>query len=295
MTDTTPSPDPGDTGSVLRRAESIWGSVDDLFDRFDARQWAEPHGEHWVFADVPYHLGYFDREMIADHIGNDTDPEGPAVFRTIGDVDSWNDRHFDARRDPSVDGALDRMREGRAAVLDAVASAGDDTTAFLPLPGIGATTIDGALATLVMHTWNHFVEARIRSGIDVRADPEVTSLAIRSNLGFMPVGLNRRAATSTDLSICFEVRGIGAFGVEVSDGDCQVTSERPARPQLTLRFPDEGAFASVFNGIGNPMLMTMNGKLRVKGLSRLPTFARLFPPPTPDTVLGPAGTFSLVG
>ena len=276
---------------LLARAESIWGSIDDLFSHFDETQWAKPHGKDWTFADVPFHLGYFDREMIAERIG--TAGDDLPVFQTMADLDAWNDEHFATRSGSAVEVALGQMRAGRAAVRDAVASADAGASAFVSLPGLGATTIEVALTSLVTHTWNHFIEAQVRSGVDIRAERDVTALAIRSNLGFMPVGLDRAAAQTSELTVCFDVGGVGAYTVEVTDGECHVDDGAPADADLTMRFPDERAFGSMFHGIKNPMVMMFTRQMRVKGLGKMGAFGKLFPQPAPDTVLGPPGSFSL--
>ena len=85
-----------DLAVLTAQLESLWGNLDELFAGMEASDWDRPHGKLWRFSDIPFHLAYFDREMIADPITRGaTVPEGEqTVFTTLGDLDSWNDERF---------------------------------------------------------------------------------------------------------------------------------------------------------------------------------------------------------
>src|SRR5262249_40949698 len=50
---------------TMGQLEELWGHLDTLFDAIEtAGDWGHQHGPNWTFADVPYHLAYFDRELV---------------------------------------------------------------------------------------------------------------------------------------------------------------------------------------------------------------------------------------
>jgi hypothetical protein len=54
--------------SRMAQLEEIWATFDELFASFEPEDWSRRHGPDWIFADVPYHMYFFDQEFIADAI-----------------------------------------------------------------------------------------------------------------------------------------------------------------------------------------------------------------------------------
>jgi hypothetical protein len=55
---------------------------DTIFDSLTASDWRRTHGKHWVIADVPYHLSYFDRDLVLSALKWPGPIEAPSVRHT---------------------------------------------------------------------------------------------------------------------------------------------------------------------------------------------------------------------
>ena len=96
--------------------ESIWADLDEVLSRVEGPAWTNKHGRHWTFRDVPYHLSYFDEEIIAEPIERGADvPEGEQqVLATIAELNAWNDAHLANRPlDKSPQELIAAMHEAR--------------------------------------------------------------------------------------------------------------------------------------------------------------------------------------
>src|ERR1700687_5306559 len=85
---------------LVSQLEELWADFDVLFSAIQrGEDWGHKHGPDWTSAGVPYHLAYFDRELIAR--GLEYGPNYPAAeqeaYPTMADVNAWNAREF-ARR-----------------------------------------------------------------------------------------------------------------------------------------------------------------------------------------------------
>src|SRR5204863_8166390 len=73
----------------------LWQGLDALFERIGRDGWSRRHGKDWTFADVPFHLAYFDAEVPCDRIEPRT--TGQPIMRTLRELNAWNEAHFAAR------------------------------------------------------------------------------------------------------------------------------------------------------------------------------------------------------
>jgi hypothetical protein len=103
----------------LADLEDLWRCLDELFASLAADDWSRRYGKHWTFADVPYHLGYFDHDIVAYSIerGPDLPTAEQWVARSNSEVRIWNERMF-ARRthDQHVVQSLAQMQASRDAI-----------------------------------------------------------------------------------------------------------------------------------------------------------------------------------
>ena len=85
--------------AVTAQLESLWADYDDLFASFNAEDWQRQHGTDWTLADVPYHLAYFDHEVIAYPLAAGAGlPEVDRIeLDSIAALHRWNANQF-ARR-----------------------------------------------------------------------------------------------------------------------------------------------------------------------------------------------------
>ncbi len=76
--------------------ETLWAAVDSFYNRFSPQDWSRKHGKEWTFADVPYHLAYFNQTVI-DGIGNDNNQHSK---RTLQELNAWNSAQYAVCRYP---------------------------------------------------------------------------------------------------------------------------------------------------------------------------------------------------
>src|SRR4051812_29775296 len=85
---------------ILGQLDELWGHLDTLFDTIEAKgEWERGHGPDWTFADVAYHLAYFDAELIVRGLGLGPDyPEDQQErYATTDEINAWNARQFAKR------------------------------------------------------------------------------------------------------------------------------------------------------------------------------------------------------
>jgi putative sterol carrier protein len=73
--------------------------------------------------------------------------------------------------------------------------------------------------------------------------------------------------------------------MRIADGACVLAEGAVARPDLAFRMtPDIFNLAMIRRAI-NPITAIFTGKVRIRGLTRMPRFQRLFPQPDLDQPL----------
>jgi hypothetical protein len=282
-----------DLADLTAQLESLWGNLDELLGGMEPSDWDRRHGKLWTFRDVPFHLAYFDREMIADPItsGSAVPSDEQTVFTTLGELDTWNDQHFAERpAGLSVDAALAPMRDARQSVRNAISGLEDEQladAAFSPLPGSGWIDIAGVLMLAQLHTWNHFVEAKIRlRRPGPQPDPAVVHNAIHATISAMPMALNTALAQEPFVAqMTVGGPGGGEWTITVNGRRCRVDPAGTDNADITMVFRDAEAFAASTLKITNPMLLMLTRRLSVKGKRNMSRFAKLFPTPRSDTPL----------
>jgi putative sterol carrier protein len=73
--------------------------------------------------------------------------------------------------------------------------------------------------------------------------------------------------------------------MRVAEGACVLVEEAAQGPDLTFRMtPDIFNLAMIRRAV-NPMVAMLTGRVRIRGLTRMSKFQRLFPQPDPDQPL----------
>lgn len=276
-----------DVSMLADELDGLWQCLDELFADFTPADWSRKHGKHWTFADLPYHLSYFDRECIRlVAMGVDAPLADRWLMPSEAEINRWNARMF-ARRPAtqSADESLAQMRASRDEVRRIFAGLTDaDLDRPVWSPFFGWMTMRDSIIGLIGHTYNHFMEARMRLR---RSTPVLPPSVIHRSLDFylklmehMVDPEQARARRFTAVMV-FTGDGGGAWTFAVADGQCRVSEGRAERADLVMTQSPE-AFAAVFTRVANPMLQMLTGKTRVKGYRGLATFGKLFPSPSSD-------------
>jgi hypothetical protein len=275
--------------STLADLEDLWRCFDELYDRMTDADWRRRHGRDWTFADLPYHLSYFDREIVAEPIrrGTDVPLAAQRVMRTMDELNAWNAAHF-AERPVDVTPALSiaRARAARDEVRAAAATLTDDDLdrpGFVPLPGCGWLSARDALNACVGHTWSHFSEARLRLGRWGRLEaPSTRHRALSFYLNMMPMFADPAEAAKGPFTAVMTLTGPGGgtWTYRVQDGRCFAEDGAAHDADVTVTQSPE-TFVKTFTKMHNPMLSLLTGKMKVKGFGQMGRFGRIFSEPGP--------------
>ena len=302
MQDTSAPPSKAAVRGLLSSLESLWSGFDELFDSVGPTDWSRRHGPDWTFADVPYHLAYFDRLMV-DSIQRGTDvlEAEQHVLPTYGELNAWNARKFAERpADQTPEESLREMRDSREAMRRVAASLDDPDLgrpAFIMLPGCGWLTAGAALGACLMHTWSHFVQLRSHLERDTpSADPKATHAAVAFMMGMFGMVLDRDEARDATFTAVMDFTGPGggAWTIRVANSQCTV-AEGGTDPADVVMTQTPETFELTRVGMIDPIDAMQRGLLSVQGLEKMSRFGQLFPPPTLDRVIEPAGAFVAAG
>lgn len=275
--------------AFLADLEDLWHCLDELFASLAPGDWSYRHGKHWTFADVPYHLGYFDRDVVAYPIerGQDICTAAQWAARSKSELNAWNERMFAHRPlDQTVMRSLAQMQASQAAlrfIIGQMPESGLDRPVWLPLLVGGWVPARAVLASCRLHTWRHVMELRLRHPASTKSTlgvPRATTMqaALGDLMSFFPLRLNRVQAEQIrfTLTMNFSGPGGGSWTVRVADGACAVSEGRAARADLVLtQSPD--CFIQTCLELHDPMLALRSGEITVQGTDNLRIFSALFP------------------
>ncbi len=283
---------------MLGLIENLWGGLDALFAGLEAEgSWNSKHGDDWTFADVPYHLMYFDREVVAKPIerGKNVPPTELKVQRRVRELNDWNTVQFSQRpSDQTAQQSVEEWRRMCERVQSAIGGLRDDQLmqpVFIPLVGCGWVPAMASLGACLAHNWSEFVQLRHLMG---RSTPELAPAATHAALAFfqdfMPAFMDREAAKGVNLTIVMEYTGPagGAWTFRVGDGSCNVEEGAAVEADLVIaQSPETGELVRQRKlDFGSEM---QRGAIQIKGMEHLATFGALFPEPNLDVELAPMG------
>jgi putative sterol carrier protein len=270
--------------ALLADLEELWQRFDELVGTLGPDDWSGKHGQHWTFPDVPYHLAYFDREVIVTAIERGPNMQTlEQLQRTEAEQDAWNEIKFTQRPTAlTPEQCLEQMWASRQATRNAVArliEADLEHPVFVPLVGLGWVSVRVALETCYTHTWNHLMQLRFWMGCaTLMPGPAQTHRALSYFMASFARNMNREQAAQTHLTAVMEFSGLdgGVWTLHVAGGSCQIIEGRAAHADLVIVQSPE-TFVKTRTGIQNPTLAFWTGKIQVQGLHNLGTFEKLFP------------------
>jgi hypothetical protein len=276
--------------SLLADLDDLWQNLDAIFASLGPSDWSRQHGPHWTFADVPYHLAYFDGEIVAHPLeqGPDLPTAEQWAARSNPEVNAWNARRFAERpATQTVEQSLEQMRASRNAI-QAVVGAMHDTDlerpTWFPLLIGGWLPARAVLEGCRFHTWCHFMELRLRHPEgSLRSTPELRETTIHAALGdamsFFPLALSRAQAATAQFTLVMEFSGAGggAWTIRVADGACTVAEGRAVRSDLVIT-QRPATFMKTRIGMLDPLAAIRSEEIKVENIESMGTFARLFPP-----------------
>ncbi len=281
---------------LIAQLEELWSHCDEVFAKIPESKWPAKFGRHWEYADVPRHLAYVDRTVVADGIifGKFMPPEKQIFMSTHRQFNEWNARMLaEYRRTDSVELALEQMRKSRDAIRHAVAPLNDtdlDQPVWFPLTGFaGWRTVRYTLGFCRQHTWAHFTQLCLRLKFTPwKMNPCIIHGAVDSILQSLLPLLNDTLAPKVDLSAALIVTGAGGgcWIIKVSHGECFISESEaaPPRTDIILTATPE-TLIEILSDIRHPLAAMLTGRLQVRGLRHLPVFLQLFPRPNPDKPL----------
>jgi DinB superfamily/SCP-2 sterol transfer family len=275
--------------ALLADLEDLWRCLDELFASLATDDWLRRHGTHWTFADVPYHLGYFDRDIVAYPIerGADLPTAEQWVARSNSELNAWNECMF-ARRPPNqtVAQSLAQMQASRDAIRRVVGRMQDmdfDRPVWFPLLVGGWVPTHAVLEECRLHAWSQFMELRLRHPARSQRPLPVpraatTHGALGDLIGFFPVLLNRVQAEqiSLTLAMVFSGPGGGAWTVSVANGTCTVSEGQATQADLIMTQSPE-SFMKTRLELHDPLAAMQSGEIAVQGIEHMGAFAALFP------------------
>ena len=289
---------PTTRAALLADLEGLWQCFDVLVGTLVPDEWSCKHGQHWTFTDVPYHLAYFDLDVIAIAIRRGLNvPINEQLLRTEAEQDAWNEIKFTQRPDGTTpQQCLEQMWASRRAIRDAVAGLSEadlDRPVFIPLVGLGWVSVRVAVETSYSHTWNHLMHLRFWMKCNtILPTPEQTHRALSYFMATFALNMNREQAAQTDLTAVMQFSGLdgGIWTLHVAGGSCQISAERAERADLMIVQSPE-TFVKTRTGILNPTLALWTGKIQVQGLRNLGIFEKLFPITSLDFAPSPRETW----
>jgi putative sterol carrier protein len=281
--------------ALMALEEETWTAWDIIFDGLDERGWFRRHGKDWVFADVPYHLAYIERDVVANNIilGSSLPESSRLELRTTADLNKWNEKKFSERPfGQRATESLVQSRKARDAIRHAMAGLSDadlqrPAWSITP-PTRGWRTVRFLLTWDIMHNWTELITMRTYTHINFPVlSPELNHTAMSMMMRMMPSFVNRNQAKDHELSVLMQFTdpGVGTWNLDI-DGKVLTCEEFDKKANLVMKLRSD-TFVRMSGGLINPMLAMLNGSIQVQGLRYMPVFGRLMTPPQPNQVIAP--------
>ena len=288
--------------SMLANTENLWDCFDELIESLQSvGDWNQKHGADWVFADVPYHLMYTDRDLVAGPIerSEKVPAEEQRVQHTIRELNAWNAAKFTERPDGQTpQDSVNQWRAMRTQGRQALTGLSDDqlsSPVWFPLVGCGWVPAMVSAAFAVAHTWSEFTQLRYHMDQALpEPSPDAVHGAVSFLQGLMPAFLDAEQAKGLQFTAVMEYTGPagGSWTFRVADGRCEATEGHAANADIVLS-QSPVTFELIRQGKLDPASAMESGLLKVQRVENMPRFGALFHPPALDQVIPAMGPGAL--
>jgi SCP-2 sterol transfer family/Mycothiol maleylpyruvate isomerase N-terminal domain len=274
--------------------EALWRGFDEIYGDLSSEDWRKPYGKDWTFADQPFHLAYFDRVIVAEPIeaGANLPERERWTMCSMRDINDWNAQELAKRAaGQTPEQSLSELRESRDRIRSALGAFTDGdldrTRVFSHFFDLGFISLRDAIETAGLHNWGELSELKFRVRRTVPEPPPAVTHRLVGYYLLTMRGLCRPERANRPLTIEFQMTGPGggSWTMRIAGGACVLVEGAVERPDLAFRMtPDVFNLAMIRRAI-NPMAAIFTGKVRIRGLTRMSRFQRLFPQPDPDQPL----------
>ena len=228
---------------LMRLQEDMWTLIDTVFTNVAAADaWDRKHGADWILADVPYHLAYVDRDLIARPLefGEEMPPEEQIKILDLG---SWNEAEFAKR--PQNQTPAESVTEMKATwddirrIVAGFTDADLERMMWQPLVGMGWIPFSVSLSICRNHEYSEFLQARIHLG-DTEPVPsvELTDGYLASMTGsILQFFVDQDAAADKEIVAAFNFTdaGVSPKSIRVINGIFFAEPDISADAELVLK------------------------------------------------------------
>jgi hypothetical protein len=276
--------------------EESWSLFDELFEILNREGgWERKHGKDWTYADVPYHLAYFDRDIVIEPIkaGANIPEEERWEMRSGNEVNAWNAKRFAERPvGQTVQQSLEQVTATRDELREIMAGMNEvdlQAKTWCPL-GIfrGWRTARLALEVCRNHTLSEFIQLRT---LMKRDEPEPSAGLTHDWLShlFDLVGnvANADAAGDKPFTMVWNIAapGGGPWTFHVENGVCTIAEGRTRDADLEMSLTPR--YFGVMFGIQNPIMGLLTRNIKIRGFRHLGKIGKIFATLEPDAIVEP--------
>jgi hypothetical protein len=263
----------------------MWGHLYTLFeDLNDIDGWDQKHGPDWTFVDVPYHLAYFNCDLVARgmELGSGCAEEEHELLITPQNLSDWNVRKFAERpvyRTPQQ--SVSQWQISCEAIYRLVARMNDadleQRPFWMPLLGGWVTTRRG-LEFCRNHDWSVFTRLRIHMGrTEPVPSPAITHGYLETWMNVLPTILNHGVVDGQQFTtvMAFTDPYVGAWTIRVADGAATVSEGEVADADLVVT-QSAVTFEKSICRMQNPIQAILSGEIHFSNFEGLVNFGKLF-------------------
>ncbi len=277
--------------TYLQTYAELWRGLDEIFSSLHGSDWQKRHGPDWVMADLPYHLSYFDDQVMVLCIerGRDISQSERWSMASLTTINAWNARNFARKpKDQAVARSLDQMHTSRNALRALLEGKSDDQLVDPTWSAFsGWTTLDDVIRAGIAHTWNHFNELRLRLKRDTPVlSADTNRMALTFYMTLLQAFADTEKAGPRPFTLGMDFGDCGAWTIDVRAGKSSLNEGIAPQADLVMR-QEPAAFTAMLTKAENPIMLIMTRKIRVKGFRNMSRFGKIFAEPAPDADIFP--------